>query len=166
MAKSEPPTLPIHLLQTLAEFRFQLRSFLQYSEQFAQEHGLQPRQHQLLLQIAGIADGRNPTIGYLAERLCLRQNSLVELADRSEREGLIRRTEDPIDRRRVVVSITAKGMRVLAKLSVGHACELDEMGPRLIQSLEQISAAHAKFRPTPAKKAAKKAAKKSAKKKA
>ena len=160
MAKSIPATnLPIHLLQALAEFRYQLRSFLQYSEQFAQEQGLQPRQHQLLLQIAGIAEGNAPTIGYLAERLCLRQNSLVELADRSEQEGLVRRTEDPADRRRVVLSITAKGMKVLGKLSAGHARELDEMGPKLIDSLELIRATREK-QGKPAKKAAKKAARK------
>src|SRR5690349_18812695 len=85
------------LLQALAEFRYQLRSFLQFSEQAAAEHGVRPRQHQLLLQIAGIQNGRAATINYLAERLALRQNSLVELADRSEAEGLVRRREDPED---------------------------------------------------------------------
>ena len=84
------PTLQISLLRALAEFRYHLRSFLQFSEQVAQDHGLQPRQHQLLLQIAGIPEGRVATMSFLAERLGLRQNSLVELADRSVAEGLVR----------------------------------------------------------------------------
>ena len=93
-----------NLLGALAEFRYQLRSFLRFSEQAAQDRGLQPRQHQLLLQIAGLPVGQMATVSFLAERLGLRQNSLVELADRSVAQGLVRRTEDTTDRRRVVLS--------------------------------------------------------------
>ena len=41
------------LLRTLADFRFELREFLYFSECAAVEAGLQPQQHQLLLQVAG-----------------------------------------------------------------------------------------------------------------
>jgi DNA-binding MarR family transcriptional regulator len=68
----------------------------------------------------------------------LRQNSVVELADRSVAEGLVRRREDPSDRRRVVLAVTAKGMRVLDALSASHARELGEFGPRLIRALEHV----------------------------
>ena len=129
------------LLQALAEFRHQLRAFLQFSEQAATEHGVRPRQHQLLLQIAGIPEGHIATINYLAERMGLRQNSVVELADRSEAEGLVRRREDLEDRRRVVLSVTAKGMRLLDGLSASHARELDEFAPQLIRALDRIKTA-------------------------
>jgi DNA-binding MarR family transcriptional regulator len=131
------------LLQALAEFRYQLRAFLQFSEHAASEHNVRPRQHQLLLQIAGIQDGQAATINFLAERLGLRQNSVVELADRSEAEGVVRRAEDPQDRRRVVLSVTAKGMRLLDALSASHARELDEFAPQLIRALERIKSARA-----------------------
>jgi DNA-binding MarR family transcriptional regulator len=131
---SQSPTL----LQALAEFRYHLRTFVQFSEQVAQDNNLRPRQHQLLLQIAGIPDGRTATINYLAERLGLRQNSVVELADRSVAEGLVRRTEDSEDRRKVVLSVTGKGMRLLDALSASHARELDEFGPRLIRALDRV----------------------------
>jgi DNA-binding MarR family transcriptional regulator len=131
------------LLQALAEFRYQLRAFLQFSEHAASEHNVRPRQHQLLLQIAGMQDGTAATINYLAERLGLRQNSVVELADRSEAEGLVRRAEDPQDRRRVVLSVTAKGMRLLDALSASHARELDEFAPQLIRALDRIKSARA-----------------------
>lgn len=138
-AKDRQTTLPLDLLRALAEFRYHLRDFLQFSEQVAQDNQLRPRQHQLLLQIAGIPPGRMATISFLASRLGLRQNSVVELADRSVAEGLVRRAEDPSDRRRVVLSLTDKGMRVLGKLSEGHARELDEFGPRLIRALENVN---------------------------
>jgi DNA-binding MarR family transcriptional regulator len=129
------------LLQALAEFRYQLRAFLTFSERAATEHGVRPRQHQLLLQIAGTTSGRAATINYLAGRLGLRQNSVVELADRSEAEGLVRRHEDSEDRRRVVLSVTAKGMRLLDGLSDSHARELDEFAPQLIRALDRIKTA-------------------------
>lgn len=141
--RSNQPTPPATLLQALAEFRYHLRSFLQFSEQVAQDHQLRPRQHQLLLQIAGIPEGRAATITFLSERLGLRQNSVVELADRSVAEGLVRRTEDPADRRRTVLSVTEKGMRILDALSESHARELDEFGPRLIRALERIKTVRA-----------------------
>ena len=74
-----------HLLSTLAEFRFELRQFLQFSESASLEAGLQPQQHQLLLQVAGAAEGTAVTIAYAASRLGLKHNSAVELVDRSER---------------------------------------------------------------------------------
>jgi len=129
------------LLHALAEFRYQLRAFLQFSEHAATEHDVRPQQHQLLLQIAGIPEGRAATINYLAERLGLRQNSVVELADRSEAEGLVRRREDTEDRRRVVLSVTAKGMRLLDALSDSHARELNEFAPQLIRALDRIERA-------------------------
>jgi len=141
LAKSE--VAPGSLLQALAEFRHQLRSFLQFSEQAATDHGIRPRQHQLLLQVAGIQPGHLATINYLAEQLGLRQNSVVELADRSQAQGLVRRTEDSQDRRRVVLTVTAKGMRLLDALAESHARELDELAPRLIRALDRIKTTRA-----------------------
>jgi DNA-binding MarR family transcriptional regulator len=141
--RAQPDSSQTALLRALAEFRYQLRSFLQFSEQVAQDHDLRPRQHQLLLQIAGLPEGRKATINLLADRLGLRQNSVVELADRSVAEGLVRRVEDAEDRRRTVLSVTAKGLNILHSLSASHARELDEFAPQLIRALEHIKAARA-----------------------
>jgi DNA-binding MarR family transcriptional regulator len=147
---NQRPIPQTNLLQALAEFRFHLRSFLQYSEQVAKKQRLQPRQHQLLLQIAGIAEDRVATINFLAERLGLRQNSVVELANRSVAEGLVRRNEDPRDRRRVILSVTPKGMRVLDVLSASHARELDEYGPQLIRTMKHIKIVRSRKERVPA----------------
>jgi DNA-binding MarR family transcriptional regulator len=131
----------LQLLQALAEFRYQLRSFLQFSERAARRVKLHPRQHQLLLQIAGAPEGAQTTIAYAAERLGLRHNSTVELVNRSSAEGLVIRSSDPRDRRRVMIGITAKGKRVLRDLSRSHARELRELGPALLRSLKSIDKA-------------------------
>jgi DNA-binding MarR family transcriptional regulator len=129
-------------LQTLAEFRYALRRFLHFSELAASEAGLHPQQHQLLLQIAGIADGVAPTISYAAERLGLRHHTVVELSKRCEEQGLIRRTQNTHDRRYVELQVTAHGRQLLRSLSEDHAHELYELAPRLISSLTQIRGFH------------------------
>jgi DNA-binding MarR family transcriptional regulator len=126
------------LLRTLAEFRYELRQFLHFSERAAVGAGLQPQQHQLLLQVAGAPEGEAVTIAYAAERLSLRHHSVVELVNRSEREGLLTRTVDTRDRRRAILQVTRKGERLLDRLAGDHARELKEMAPRLAKALKRI----------------------------
>jgi DNA-binding MarR family transcriptional regulator len=132
-----PPGTDI-LLRILAEFRFELRQFLCFSECAALEAGLHPQQHQLLLQVAGAAEGTAVTIAYVAVRLGIKHNSTVELVDRSEREGLLVRKADASDRRRALLHLTRKGQRVLKGLSADHARELSEQAPRLALALTHI----------------------------
>lgn len=126
------------LLHTLADFRYELRLFLLFSEGAAQEAGLQAQQHQLLLQVAGATGGTPVTIAYAAHRLGLKHNSTVELVDRSEKEDLIERTTDKDDKRRAILRLTRKGRQVLQKLSSEHARELNEMAPRLVRALRRV----------------------------
>ena len=137
-AEDTLPTGKATLLQALAEFRYHLRTFTHFSEQAAHEIDLHPQQHQLLLQIAGTPDDSVASIAYAAERLGLRHHTVVELVDRSVAEGLLIRTEDPNDGRRVILAITKKGRKILQTLSEYHARELRELGPRLIRSLKNI----------------------------
>src|ERR1039457_2005075 len=134
-----PKTGADSLLRTLADFRYELRCFLQFSERAALEVGLQPRQHQLLLQVAGAPENMAVTIAYAAERLGLKHNSAVELVDRSEREGLLERTADVNDKRRAILRVTRKGRLVLGRLAGSHAEELNELAPRLTGALKHIS---------------------------
>jgi DNA-binding MarR family transcriptional regulator len=125
-------------LQNLAEFRYELRQFLQFSEGCSAEAGLHPQQHQLLLQLAGAPDEVETTVSYAAERLGLRHHTVVELSKRCEDAGLIHRNQDPNDRRRVQLEVTAKGHRILRTLSEDHERELYELAPRLIGALSRI----------------------------
>ena len=125
-------------VRILAEFRYQLRNFLQFSEAAAHKVGLEPQQHQLLLQIAGAPVGIDTTIGYLANRLGLRHNTVVELSKRCEKSGLIVREHDDSDRRFVILRLTAKGERVLNALSLAHARELNELAPKLVHTLASL----------------------------
>ena len=138
MKTDKPNGVSLPQLRTLAEFRYRLRMFLQFSENAAQKLGLQPQQHQLLLQIAGAPEGTATTVGFAAERLGLRHNTAVELSNRSAEAGLIRRKQGDKDRRRVLLELTSKGKRLLDSLSIGHERELDELSPQLIQTLTEL----------------------------
>jgi DNA-binding MarR family transcriptional regulator len=106
----------------LLRFRDALRQFLHWSEEQARAAGVTPAQHQLLLAVRG-HDG-DPTIGDVAEHLMLRHHSAVELVDRAERAGLVRRRPDPDDRRVVHLELTADGSAHLAALAAAHLAEL------------------------------------------
>ena len=121
--------------QTLAEFRYQLRRFLRFSEQAARAAGLEPQQHQLLLAVKGLPEGSKATISVLAERLQIAHHSTVELIDRLVERGYIQRCRDEADQRRVLVSLTLQGEEVLRNLSLAHRAELRSTGPALVQAL-------------------------------
>ncbi len=140
MKAGSPEATSGSLLRTLAEFRYELRCFLHFSECAALEAGLHPKQHQLLLQVAGAPEGIDVTIAYAAQRLGLRHNSAVELVNRSEREGLLVRKTDADDKRRVILRATRKGKMLLVRLSANHARELNELAPRLAEALDRIKA--------------------------
>jgi len=103
----------------LARFRHALRRFLRFSENAARRAGISPAQYQLLLFIRS-APAPGAGISHLAERLQVRHQSAVGLIDRCERAGLVRREQDPDDRRRAFVRMTPRGTRVLARLVLEH----------------------------------------------
>src|SRR5689334_21402490 len=81
----------------LLSVRTRLRVFERWSADRAAEYGLTAAQHQLLLAVRGHDDPRGPTIGDVADYLLLKHHSTVELANRTQELGLIRRTGDPDD---------------------------------------------------------------------
>lgn len=126
-------------LRALADLRSSIRHFVEFSERAATRVGLQPQQHQLLLQVAGAAEGVRTTVGYVAERLRLRHHSMVELSKRCEEAGLLYREPDPTNRRLVILRPTPRALRLLRKLSRDHARELHERGPELMRTLAAVT---------------------------
>ena len=125
--------------ETLAAFRYSLRRFLHFSEDAAQSVGLTPQQHQALLSIKGFPGRDKITITELAERMQIRHQSAVGLADRLMRQGLLVREQSLTDRRQVYVTLSSKGLAILEQLSAIHKEELRRMLPELQQLVEQLS---------------------------
>ena len=130
--------LDLAQLQRLAEFRFQLRRFLHFSNSVVEQAGLRSQQYQMLQCICGMPDGLSPTIANVASRMFLKHNSAVELVDRAIEQGLLRRLADPIDHRRVLLRVTPEGERLLASLAEFHMRELEHSGPELVRALNHV----------------------------
>jgi DNA-binding MarR family transcriptional regulator len=132
------PDLDLAQLQRLAEFRFQLRRFLHFSNVAAEQAGLHNQQYQMLQCVGGMPDGLSPTIANVAARMLLKHNSAVELIDRTIDQGLIRRTADPFDHRRILLRLTPQGERLLTSLAEFHVRELEQSGPELVRALHRV----------------------------
>jgi DNA-binding MarR family transcriptional regulator len=122
----------------LAQFRYQLRTFLAFSEAAAQRAGLTPQQHQALLAIKGFGGGEAASIGDVARFLLIRHHTAVELMDRMAKLKLIARAADPQDARRVLVRLTPKGEQKLRSLSRIHLDELRAATPALSRVLRSF----------------------------
>ncbi|PAY10183.1 MULTISPECIES: MarR family winged helix-turn-helix transcriptional regulator [Bradyrhizobium] len=110
--------------RALAQFRFELRTFLAFSEEGARKAGLTPQQHQALLGIKGFVEPGPPSVGDIARFLLIRHHSAVELMNRMAKLGLISRVTDPVDGRRVQLKLTAKGEQKLQAISKKNIEEL------------------------------------------
>jgi len=124
--------------QALAEFRYQIRKFLHFSEQAVQAAGLERGQYQLMLAIKGMPAGTRPRIRDLANRMHIQHHSTVELINRLESGGYVHRKRARDDRREVLLALAPKGERVLAELARHHHQELRSAAPRLVVALRRL----------------------------
>jgi len=125
--------------EAMADFRYQLRQFLSFSEKAAHEAGITPRQHQALLAIKGFPGRDYVTVGELAEQLQIAHHSAVELTDRLVGQRMVTRKAATEDRRAVLLRVTRRGETLLAKLSLAHRTEIQRMVPALQMLLERIN---------------------------
>ncbi len=135
----------------MAEFRYELRRFLHFSETSAEAQGISAQQYQLMQVVQATSAEARVSISTIAERMVLRHNSAVELVDRAERLGLVERLADEDDLRRSLVVLTEHGRKVLAHVAAAHLVELERAGPMMVQALERLGVSEASKRGTEAK---------------
>jgi DNA-binding MarR family transcriptional regulator len=125
-------SMTIRQYRALADFRYELRRFLRYSEEITRRRGVTPLQYQLLLQVKGYPRREYATIGELAERLQAKHHGVVALVSRCEEAGFVTRRASAEDRRAVVVELTPLGERLLERLARLHRNELLAIQRRLL----------------------------------
>jgi DNA-binding MarR family transcriptional regulator len=124
--------------RALAELRYRIRLFLKEGDATAKAAGLEPQQYLLLLAVRGLPQGEEATIRALAERLSLKHHSAVELIDRMELHGYVRRSRDRDDRRRVLVSLLPRGEKLLEQVARQRIGELRTTGSALVQTIDAL----------------------------
>lgn len=133
-ARNGGPNFDRKLMRRLARFRYHLRQFLRFSEKAARAVGVTPQQHQLLLGVAAHTGHGRATISELAEFLQERHNAVVGLVERAKRRGLVRKSRGVQDRRLVLVSMTARGEKVISRLAKAHQHEVDRLKAVMLNS--------------------------------
>src|SRR5262249_52889678 len=124
--------------ETLADLRYHIRRFLRVREEAARAAGVEPQQYGPLLPGKGFQGRRPPTVGALTERLQIRHHATVQLVDRLAQRGMVRRRRAELDRRGVVVELTARGEAVLRRLALNSLAELRTAGPALAATLTRV----------------------------
>jgi DNA-binding MarR family transcriptional regulator len=124
--------------RALAELRYLLRRFVREGDSVARSAGLEPQQYLLLLAIRGLPDGEEATIRALADRLALKHHSAVELIDRLESHGYVRRSRSRDDRRRVLVVLLPRGEKLLEQVARHRIGELRTSGKALVNAISAL----------------------------
>ena len=132
--------------RALAELRYRIRHFIQEGDAAAQRSSLEPQQYLMLLAIRGLPQGAVATIRTLAERMVLKHHSAVELIDRMESHGLVRRIRSEGDKREVCVSLLPQGSKLLDCVACERLSELKASGAALADA---ITALVERKRPSP-----------------
>ncbi len=123
----------------LADFRYELRRFLAFSEAAAAEVGLTQQQHQALLAIAGHRGPQPPSVGTIAERMLIAPHTAAELVSRMIDVDLLTKTPSREDRRRMTLTLTENAESLLRRLTAVHLNELTTLEPALMQALGRLS---------------------------
>ena len=124
--------------RALAELRYRIRLFLKEGDTTARKEGLEPQQYLLLLAIRGLPPDVPGKIRTLADRLALKHHSVVELVDRLEQHGYVKRTRSRADKRQVLVSLLPKGHKVLERVVQQRIGELRASGRQLVQAIDAL----------------------------
>lgn len=125
--------------RALGAYRHALRRFLAYSEAGARRQGLTPQQHQALLAIRAHIGPEPMSVGELAECLLIKNHSAVGLVARLEDRGLVLRAASEVDRRRVVLTLTAEAEAKLEIISRDNLGELKSSAFEIADLLETIA---------------------------
>lgn len=124
--------------RALAELRYRIRRFIQEGDAAARRSNLEPQQYLMLLAVRGLPKDSSATIRVLADRLALRHHSAVELIDRLEARGLVRRSRRADDRREVLVSLTSRGLKLSEQVARRRIGELRATGAALADAIDAL----------------------------
>ncbi|MCK6406923.1 MAG: MarR family winged helix-turn-helix transcriptional regulator [Rhodocyclaceae bacterium] len=130
MTDNSLPPLDKQAFETLANFRYEVRKFLRFSEKVTRKAGITPLQYLMLLNIKGYPGRDWATVGELAERLQAQHHGVVALVSRCEKQGFVERRRSEEDRRRIEVHLLPKGDAIVERLANAHRVQLMSLDGR------------------------------------
>ncbi len=128
--------------ESLGELTQQLRRFLQFRRQVAQDNGLSPREYLIMLEIKGLSRERRPNIAAVADRLQVAHSNAVELLQGLLERGLVKKRRVTTDRRQVQLSLTPTGEKRLRSVVAQSLADVRAEGPALLGALRKAMNGH------------------------
>lgn len=100
-------------------------------------------QYNVLRILRGAGEGLS--CSEIGNRMITRDPDITRLLDRLEKRKLVARARDKEDRRTIVVTITAKGLELLARLDIPiqevHRAQMGHLGEQRLRELSTLLAA-------------------------
>ena len=99
----------VEVLEALAALRLAAKQIRDSMERFAERQGLSESRLRVLMCLSHSSSRQLP-LGALAEVLNVTPRTMTDIVDVLERDGLVKRAADPVDRRSVLAVITEAGL--------------------------------------------------------
>ena len=102
-------------VKEIAHARYLVRKIFRIVDEHAKTAGLDPLQHQMLIQISGFAGNPLP-VNSLADRMDIVPAFASRIITSLERAGLVKRVHSTVDKRVTLVEPTAEGLAMLQSI--------------------------------------------------
>jgi DNA-binding MarR family transcriptional regulator len=99
----------VEVLEALGALRLAAKQIKDGMDRFAEDQGLSESRLRVLMRLHEIAS-HQLQLGELAELLGVTPRTMTDIIDVLERDGLVKRVPDPVDRRSVLAVITQAGL--------------------------------------------------------
>lgn len=126
-------------MQIVAHGRYVFRTVQRLIDNCARNHGVDPLEHQAMIQIFGASEQRLP-VGRLAERLNIDSALASRIVQQLEARQFVRRTRSSEDKRAIYVSVTPAGVKKVRAVVDDVHTEVEFF--RLVGNESQRRAAH------------------------
>jgi DNA-binding MarR family transcriptional regulator len=124
--------------RALAAFRDGLDELERFSERVSREHGCTASMFALLLAVKTARRGRGLDIGMLATSLRVRHPSAAEMVRKASERGFLHLDTDPDDGRRVLVSLSDVGDKIVQAIAIEQSEEITRLRSGFVAALKAI----------------------------
>ena len=122
----------------MAEFRYQVRSFLRSADNNARDAGLQPTEYQFLLSLKRNAARGQASLETFSERLKLSSRVLIQVIEALVRRKLVERRRFGRGHPESFLHLTSKGEEVLLRVALLNRAELRARARTMVAALTTI----------------------------
>jgi DNA-binding MarR family transcriptional regulator len=124
--------------RALATLRDGLEELQRFSERVSRDQGCTAAMYELLLGVKTARRGKGLDIGMVATALRIRHPSAAEMVRKADSRGFLTLDPDPDDGRRVLISLSDVGEKVVEAIAADQAEELRRLRAGFVSALDAL----------------------------